>query len=317
LKLVTLGLLAFVLFIIFEIGWLSLWIYRRRQIRRAFQGPFLSPRPQSLFKTVDGVRLHYLREGNGKDIFLLHGLGANIYCWRHLVPLLINKFRVWAIDLKGFGLSDKPHDSSYSLSDQASLLAHLAAEEGLDKIAVVGNSMGGAIAAQMALDWPGLVEKVVLIDSAHDAEMFGANLKAFSKIMKAAAPAAGIIAPLINEISVGKYMPFIYGRKDFKISKEDIQAYVAPYTASTDSHKAFVSAFDGLMWSDLTSRLSLIQSHILILWGKNDKVLPFTYGEKLHHALPQSQYFVHPTGGHHLQEEEPQWVASHIARFLN
>src|SRR2546423_1872056 len=91
---------------------------------RLYTGPIYFPNAQSRFVVIDNVKIHYVVEGRGQDIVLIHGLAANIYCWRKLIPILARKFRVWAIDLKGFGLSDKPRGSSYDLQTQALLVSH-------------------------------------------------------------------------------------------------------------------------------------------------------------------------------------------------
>jgi len=299
------------------LGFVSFWgtahWYRYFQIKKKFSNR--SRPPQSLFKVVDGIKLHYFKEGSGPDILLIHGLGANVYCWRKLMPLLSKNHRVWAIDLKGFGLSEKPRHSSYSLHSQAALLGQFMDDEKVKNLTVVGNSMGSAVASQLTLDRQDLVQKVILINSAHDPRMFSL-IKPFAKIMKAATPAAGFFSPFVNEQSVKLFIRNIYGNEKYEVTDEDVRSYLAPYMDGTDSHQAFLSAFQGLLEHNLTEDLKKIQNRILILWGKGDRVTPLKYGEILHQDLPQSPYFVHPTGGHHLQEEEPEWVSQQIDNYL-
>jgi pimeloyl-ACP methyl ester carboxylesterase len=290
--------------------------YRLRQAKKVFAEGTYFPHARSQFKVVDGCRLHYLNEGSGQDILLLHGLGANIYCWRKLIPILSQRYRVWAVDLKGFGLSEKPKESSYSLKTQAELLSHFMESEKVKKFTVVGNSMGGAIAIQLGIDRPDLVDHVVLINSAHDPKMFNVQLRTFAKLMKATVQAASLFAPIVNEKSVRFFLPQIYGTKNYEITPEAVRAYVSPYMEGTDSHRAFVAAFEEMLWNNLTENLKKIQSRVLILWGAKDNLLPLHFGENLHKTLPGSAYFVHPSGGHHLQEEEPEWVAKRIEEFL-
>jgi pimeloyl-ACP methyl ester carboxylesterase len=302
--------------LVFWTAWGAAHYYRHFEIKKIFSGPIYFPHGRSLFKVVDGCKLHYLKEGSGSDILLLHGIGANIYCWIKVIPLLARHHRVWAIDLKGFGLSDKPRNSSYSLEAQAKLLSDFMDSEKVKKLTVVGNSMGGSIAIQLAADRPGLVEHVVLINSAHDPEMFNTQVRTFAKFMKAAVPAVGFFAPVVNEKSVRFYLPKIYGNRNYEVTTEAVRAYAAPYMAGTESHRAFVASFDAMLWNNLGELLKTIQNRVLILWGAHDNLLPAHYGENLHKSLPKSAYFVHPTGGHHLQEEEPEWVAEKIEDFL-
>src|SRR5262252_10142994 len=77
------------------------------------------------------VRLHYQDEGEGSPLLLIHGFGASSYTWRHIAPSLARDHRVIAVDLKGFGQSDKPFDERYSVFDQADLLAQLIVDKNL------------------------------------------------------------------------------------------------------------------------------------------------------------------------------------------
>ena len=85
-------------------------------------------------------------------LLLIHGFGASTYTWRHIAPELARTHRVIAVDLKGFGQSDKPFDSRYSVFDQAELLAELIEEKDLHNLTLVGHSFGGGIALMLALE---------------------------------------------------------------------------------------------------------------------------------------------------------------------
>src|SRR5262249_43701126 len=97
------------------------------------------------------VRLHYQDEGKGPLPVLIHGFGASSYPWRHLAPALARDHRVIAVDLKGFGQSDKPFDERYSVFDQADLLAQLIVDKNLHNLTLVGHSFGGGGALLLAL----------------------------------------------------------------------------------------------------------------------------------------------------------------------
>ena len=78
--------------------WWTLYILRARHIRKSYSDKTVFPNSQSKFETINGVRIHYVNEGKGSHLLLLHGIGANIFCWRHLIPLLAPHFTVWAVD---------------------------------------------------------------------------------------------------------------------------------------------------------------------------------------------------------------------------
>ena len=126
--------------------------------------------PYALLGPVDApVNLYYEDTGEGPPLLLIHGFGASTYTWRHIAPELALTHRVIAVDLKGFGQSDKPFDSRYSVFDQAELLAELIEEKDLRDLTLVGHSFGGGIALMLALEaeqrLEGRIAKLVLLDS--------------------------------------------------------------------------------------------------------------------------------------------------------
>ncbi len=136
----------------------------------AYQRDDVHVRYASLGSAAQKVRLAYRDQGKGKPILLLHGFGASSYTWRHVEPaLLTSGYRVVTLDLKGFGLSDKPFDEDYSIFDQAALVSQFIDYLGLKKLSVVGHSLGGGVALVLALDKnPAKRERIarlVLIDT--------------------------------------------------------------------------------------------------------------------------------------------------------
>ena len=115
------------------------------------------------------VKLYYEEAGKGPPLLLIHGFGASTYTWRHIAPELAQTHRVIAVDLKGFGQSDKPFDSRYSVFDQAELLAELIEEKDLRNLTLVGHSFGGGVALVLALEanqrLEGRIARLVLLDS--------------------------------------------------------------------------------------------------------------------------------------------------------
>src|SRR5687768_3659238 len=118
----------------------------------------------SRFADIDGVRIHYQEKGTGIPLVLLHGFTSSTYSWKDVFEPLSQKFRVIAVDLKGFGFSAKP-DGDYSRRAQATLVAHLLDFLKIEKAWLCGNSMGGHIALNMALLIPQRLAGLILIDS--------------------------------------------------------------------------------------------------------------------------------------------------------
>ncbi len=93
----------------------------------------------------NGVKINYYEAGQGPPVILLHGFGASAYSWRFLGPALAKDHRVFTLDLKGYGLSDKPEDGKYAVSDQADLVAAFIRTRDLHDLVVMGHSMGGGV----------------------------------------------------------------------------------------------------------------------------------------------------------------------------
>src|SRR5581483_10440425 len=138
-----------------------------RAVRSYEDLPFERTVPLGRTATVDGLRLHYLDEGAGPAIVLLHGLGASTFAFRHNVPALACRFRVVAVDLPGHGLSGRDAPD-LSLSAQARYVSGLLDQLGIERAVVVGHSMGGGVAQRIAIAQPGRVAGLVLIASTTD-----------------------------------------------------------------------------------------------------------------------------------------------------
>ena len=122
----------------------------------------------SHFAQVDGARVHYQEFGEASNptLLLIHGYTASLYVWKTVAPMLADEgFHVVALDLLGFGYSEKPSWFDYSITSQARMLARFMNRIGIGRATLVGSSYGGAVAATLALDYPERVEKLILIDT--------------------------------------------------------------------------------------------------------------------------------------------------------
>jgi pimeloyl-ACP methyl ester carboxylesterase len=118
---------------------------------------------ESRFVSVNGIRLHYVTMGQGPLVILLHGWPETSYEWREVMPLLAAHFTLVAPDLRGLGLSEKTH-GGYDKKRVASDIAALIKQLGKGPAMVVGHDMGGKVAYVLALLYPELVNKLVLVD---------------------------------------------------------------------------------------------------------------------------------------------------------
>ncbi len=281
-----------------------LWLLLRSKPR-----PALGPNPDSKFIKIGPFDIHYLISGQGPTVLLLHGIGASVYTWRLLMPLLSRHYRVIAVDLPGFGRSSKIAVESYDLDQQTARLQLLLDTLDVKECHVVGSSMGGALALWLGLKNPERVKKVVTLAPAIDPRLVPLKLASFAWT-----------SPFFRATAANRYVfSYLLGRilsKRDLINKESITEYLNPYQDSAAVH-AFMKATSSIRDQRLLQELKSLMPPLLILWGKKDLVVREKNVKKLIQQIPHAKYHIHETGGHHLQEDDPVWVAEFIQKFFD
>jgi pimeloyl-ACP methyl ester carboxylesterase len=260
--------------------------------------------------------LHCEVSGEGRPLLLLHGFGASIYSWRNLIPEIPPGYRAYAIDLKGFGKSPKPADSRYSVDDQANLIMDFIARKNLRSVSLIGHSMGGGIAILTALklmDNGQQVSSIVLID----AIAFPQKAPAFISFLR---------TPIVNWMGVNVIPPDIQVRAilklayydDSKITQDEVEAY-AYALRQPGGRQALITTAAQIIPKDthaLTERYRSLRMPALVLWGREDAIVPLQIGNRLHSALPNSTLRIIESSGHIPHEEVPERSIKLIVEFL-
>ncbi len=123
---------------------------------------------ESKFADHDGVKIHYIAEGKGPLAILIHGFPDYAYTWRHLTPLLKKHYRVAAVDLRGYNLSDSPEGvENYAMPVLIGDILAVMRAEGAERATLIGHDWGAAIAWQMAINAPGAVDRLVILSVPH------------------------------------------------------------------------------------------------------------------------------------------------------
>jgi pimeloyl-ACP methyl ester carboxylesterase len=264
-----------------------------------------------------GVKINYYEAGEGPPVILLHGFGACTYTWRFLAPALARDHRVFAIDLKGFGLSAKPADDKYAVSDQADMVAAFIRRRDLSDLALVGHSMGGGVALMTYLkvrpEVPARISKLVLIDSAG----YPQKLPWFIRLAR-----MPIISAIGGRLLPPRFATYLVLRKCYynkdKITDEQIETY-AYYGNLPGARQALTATAQQIMPADidaLTAQYKTIKVPVLIIWGAEDEVVPLSVGKKFKRDIPNSQLVILPKCGHIPPEEEPQETNRLVTTFL-
>jgi pimeloyl-ACP methyl ester carboxylesterase len=259
--------------------------------------------------TVDGTTLRYIDEGRGTAVVLLHGLGASMYAWRNnIAPVVAAGYRVIAFDNRGFGFSDKPA-TGYDNASYARLTLALLDSLHLPDAVLIGHSMGGAIAAEVAIAHPERVRGLVLIASAG----LGAREPLLFRVGRWPLVGPALLA-FRGRGFTERFLEATYADPR-KVSDADVDQYYAP-VAEPGYGRALRAVLRQFRFDALAGRLDRIAVPTLVLWGEADRLIPITLGRALAAGIPRAAFLSVPGAGHSVQEEAPDEVNRLVIRFL-
>ncbi len=276
--------------------------------RQTARTPEQITRYTSKYVNISGHNIHFIQEGKGPHIVLLHGIGASTFTWRFLVGKLAQNYTVTAIDLLGFGLSDKPKNFSYSIDDQCLILNEFFNKFNMKQIRIIASSMGGAIGLWYAKLNPQRVFEVVTISPALDPSFLRFDLQKLQFL-------GPMVSPLVTRAFIRQVMKRVVNRSDL-INDETVEAYYSPYS-KPDAIQSFIKSISVLRDTRLPGGLKGMTTPVLMIWGAQDKVVPVSVGKSIQKKLPQVQLLTHPTAGHHVMEEDPDWVFEQVSAFFD
>ena len=260
----------------------------------------------SRFINVNGRMLHYEKYGSGKPVILVHGFACSTYTWRHVIPLLSHSCTVYALDLPGFGLSDKSPEASYDLRSQARTLLDFVNALQLPSASLAGHSMGGVIVGIAAAEAPQKVDKLIIIDAGL---YYEGSPKFFQHLYF---PFDVIMARSFYTKSVSsRSLATGYYDKSY-ITDELIENYLKP-TRTLHAADALVTILRTLSGESYEGISTSITVPTLLIWARQDKP---SNGERLHQEIKGSQLLIINDAGHMVQEEKPKEVAAAIQQFV-
>jgi pimeloyl-ACP methyl ester carboxylesterase len=260
---------------------------------------------------VDGTDLRIIDSGTGTPVVFLHGFGASMYSWRHVLPVVAGAgYRVIAFDNRGFGFSEKPRHG-YTNGAYARLAIALLDSLRITSAVFVGHSMGGAIAAEVALRAPDRVRGLVLVDAA------GAGVRWPGVLRIARVPFIGAVATTMRGRWItGRILRSTYADPR-KVTETDVDQYYAP-VARGDYGPALRGVLREFRFDTLvgTGRLRLLQPPTLVLWGDDDRWIKLGDGTRLAREIPRSAFVIIPRAGHTPAEEQPDELNRVLMEFL-
>jgi pimeloyl-ACP methyl ester carboxylesterase len=274
---------------------------------------------------VDGVELAVADSGPpagadpGSDaglppVLLIHGLTATLDYFRLNLPALARRRRVIALDLPGFGRSASPERAPYSIPYFVETVLGLCDRLGLERVALVGNSMGGQIALATAILHPVRVQRLVLVNAAGGG-MPPAWVRGSLDVLGRAALLHR--APVPHRAWRAVFSWLFPGQE--RLASEFADHYHRAH-ADHDGHRRVrvaLRAFRGMLDYDLRPRLGEVQAPTLIVWGGRDGLMPLRGGQRLREGIPDSRLLVYTQAGHCPMLELPDQFNDDATSFLS
>ena len=254
------------------------------------------------FVTVFGARIHYVDVGAGPTVILLHGLADDVGVWGSVMPALAAKHRVIALDQVGFGRSDKPL-LNYRVSTFVDFLDGFLNELKIKRASLVGNSLGGWVAADFALKHPDRIERLVLSDAA-----------GYAALAKTMDPRALNALRLASREDIRYLGPLTFRDKRFY---EDVDLAFKQRVTAGDSYTVSQLLDSMIRGEDvLDGRLGAIEKPTLILWGRDDKLIPVNFAARFNKEINASQLRIIDGCGHMPHVECAEKFNDALLQFL-
>lgn len=274
--------------------------------------------------STNGIRLHYVTQGEGPLMLMLHGFPEFWYSWRHQIPEFAQDYKVVAVDLRGYNESDKPSDlESYRMRELVEDLRGIITGLGYDRCVLVGHDWGGAIAWNFAYSYSDLVDRLIVLNLPHPAK-FAEGLRTPQQLLRSAY-IFFFQLPLLPELALQAFDHQLVATAFSSMavdksafSESDLDAY-RQAAAKPGALTAMLNYYRAnLRWPDfLVGRdWSLLTLPTLLIWGEADTALgkELTYGTEQYVAHLTLRYI--PNCSHWVQQEQPQIVNQYMREFL-
>lgn len=277
--------------------------------------------PEDRYVKVGSVNTRYWRVGKGEPVLLLHGITNSVEDWLLNINELAESYQVFAVDLIGHGNTDKHLSVSYHLSDLANFITEFMNAVDIKPAHIIGHSLGGWIALWIAVQHPSYIQKLVLVDSA------GLGKETPIQIRLLTIPGVGeFLGNQVLDVEFDKYLEM--QRQNWpdaaRATDEMIRLkYEATrwFEIRATVLKTFRTLANVLGTKDreylpIVDNLSSIDCPLLVIWGKQDKLVPVSWTQKLSKGCPQAQIELFDDCGHDAMVEHPSQFNQAVLEFL-
>jgi pimeloyl-ACP methyl ester carboxylesterase len=270
--------------------------------------------------TLHGHRVSYRREGWGPAILLIHGVTGSSQTWDDVIPFLSERYTVIAPDLLGHGNSAKPR-GDYSLGAYASGIRDLLRAIGHDSATIVGHSLGGGVAMQLAYQFPEMAQRLVLVDS-------GGLGREVSFFLRAATlPGAEWVLPLLASngvLSAGGRVGGLLRSLGMRAGP-DVEEMWKGFSSLADSEarQAFIYTLRGIVDPggqrvSARDRLYLAETvPTMLMWGERDPIIPVVHAYSTRDQIPGCRLEVIEGAGHFPYRDDPRRFTKLLSDFID
>ncbi|WP_398958334.1 alpha/beta fold hydrolase [Streptomyces sp. GC420] len=275
--------------------------------------------PRLLHHVVHGYRRAYRLAGSGPAVVLIHGIGDSSATWADLIPGLAGRHTVIAPDLLGHGASDKPR-ADYSVAAYANGVRDLLGVLGIERVTLVGHSLGGGVAMQFAYQFPERTDRLVLVSTGGVGREVNPMLRAVSLpgadlvLSALRLPGMRVQARLVTELmrllntDLGQDASDLLNLVDALPDATARSAFIRTLRAVVDWRGQVITMLD---------RCYLAQGMpTMLLWGSRDSVLPEVHAHRAHAAMPGSRLEIFEGAGHFPFHSDPVRFLSLVEDFI-
>lgn len=260
--------------------------------------------------SYERIRIHYVEEGNGEPLILVHSVSQSIYTWRNIFSRLSLNYRVIALDLPGHGYSSRPENFSYTIEEQAQVLELFMDAINIQSAHIMAFSMGSAYALQMAMDNPERIGKMVLIAPGGMSPEMPMPIKMLDSSLF-----GGVAAMLYGMRTVEKVLSECFFDLTRTMSPEVVSEYYKTIS-DRDSRRALRESFHNHEDESIINRLRSLETPVLMLQGSEDKWRTAENTELYHAAMPFAGFATIRNAGHLLHEEKPERVIAALLEYI-
>ncbi len=262
------------------------------------------------FIKVGEYNIHYYEVGEGSPLLLIHGIGQSLYTWHNTIEELSKEHRVYAVDLIGYGYSDKPVDILYTIDNMMEFINRFMEAVDLGKAHIVAVSSGAMIALRLCEKYPYRVGRMTLISPG------GLTPEMPFKIRALRSPATSwLFKMLLDRKAVTSFLSDCFFDQTH-INEQMIDQYYTPLTHG-GARNVLVRNLSEFDETETMQSLSQIHHDVQLIWGHEDQWHPVDFAEQFHICLANSEINIIRNCGHFPHEEKPERFLEFALPFLH